>query len=95
MPRYIDAYELKKAVLALQDCPNGLSDTYDKSCIIGVIDEQPPADVAPVKRGKWISHGSYFVCSVCKEEQYGVDTGRYYCPNCGARMEGDNGAGKQ
>ncbi len=40
-----------------------------------------------VKHGHWISHGSYFTCSVCGEEQYGVDTGRYYCPNCGAKMD--------
>lgn len=40
-----------------------------------------------VKHGHWISHGSYFTCSVCGEEQYGIDTGRYYCPNCGAKMD--------
>lgn len=36
---YVD--RLKKDILALQDCYNGFSDTYDKACIIGVIDEQP------------------------------------------------------
>ena len=44
-------------------------------------------DTKPVKRGYWISHGSYFTCSVCGEEQYGIDTGRYYCQNCGAKMD--------
>ena len=39
--RLIDADKLKKSVLDLQDCYNGFSDTYDKACIIGVIDEQP------------------------------------------------------
>lgn len=39
--RLIDADALKKDVLDLQDCYNGFSDTYDKACIIGVIDEQP------------------------------------------------------
>jgi hypothetical protein len=41
MSRLINADKLKKDVLDLPDCYNGLSDTYDKACIIGVIDEQP------------------------------------------------------
>ena len=39
--RLIDADKLKKSVLDLPNCYNGFSDTYDKACIIGVIDEQP------------------------------------------------------
>ena len=39
--RLIDADALKKEVLGLPNCYNGFSDTYDKACIIGVIDEQP------------------------------------------------------
>lgn len=39
--RLINADALKKDVLDLHDCYNGFSDTYDKACIIGVIDEQP------------------------------------------------------
>ena len=48
----------------------------------------PTADVVEVKHGKWIYTGSCQVCSICDEEQYGVDTGRFYCPNCGAKMDG-------
>lgn len=50
------------------------------------LDEAPTIEAEPVRHGKWISHGSYFTCSVCGEEQYGIDTGRYYCQNCGAKM---------
>ena len=32
-----------KAIENLQDCYNGFSDTYDKACIIGVIEEIPTA----------------------------------------------------
>lgn len=35
-----------KAIEDLQDCHNGFSDTYDKACIIGVIEEVPPIDLA-------------------------------------------------
>ena len=48
--RLIDADKLKKDVLDLPNCYNGFSDTYDKACIIGVIDEQPT--IEPEQR--WI-----------------------------------------
>lgn len=32
-----------KAIESLQDCYNGFSDTFDKACIIGVLDELPSA----------------------------------------------------
>ena len=51
----------------------------------------PPADVAPVRHGKWeIVVGSngkeYMVCTCCRVSQdlTGVFT---YCPNCGAKMD--------
>ena len=34
-----------KAIENLQDCYNGFSDTYDKACIIGVLEEIPTAQV--------------------------------------------------
>ncbi len=39
--RLIDADEAVKAIEDLPDCPNGFSDTYDKACIVGVIEEIP------------------------------------------------------
>lgn len=57
--------------------------------VVSAINNLPSADVAPVRHGRWINHGSFEVCSFCGEEQYGHDSGRYYCPNCGARMEGE------
>ena len=53
-----------------------------------IVQEAPTIDAEPIRHGKWISHGSYFTCSVCDEEQFGIDTGRYYCQNCGAKMDG-------
>lgn len=66
MSRYIDAEKLKESVEGLQDCYNGFSDTYDKSCIIGLIDEEPTADVVPVVR-----------CQNCKHHPINGDG---YCP---------------
>lgn len=61
-----------------------------------LIEDAKPADVAPVKHGKWkherlpsTSGGTYAVvrCSECKSQFPMWET--KYCPNCGARMDGD------
>ena len=75
-----------KAIEDLQDCYNGFSDTYDKACIIGVIEEVPP--IEPVKHGQWKHHqygntAGYYECDMCgKINSYESN----YCPNCGADM---------
>lgn len=64
--------------------------------------ESPVADVAPVVHGKWIANFDNFTpanrCSKCKvnfpsiagsaESVYSPNL-MHYCPNCGARMDGD------
>jgi len=52
MSKLIYADSLRQDILALPNCYNGFSDTYDKACIIGVIDEQQPVDAVPVIRCK-------------------------------------------
>ncbi len=54
MTRLIDADKLIADILALSDCPNGYSGTYDKDCIIGMIEEQPT--VEPTLYGYKIEH---------------------------------------
>ena len=91
---YVD--KLKKDILDLPNCYNGFSDTYDKACIIGVIDEQPTVEER--KTGKWrysrnilsISYSDMMItcdqCGYTKERSHGDVLN--FCPNCGARMEG-------
>lgn len=50
--KLIDVDILKQDVLALPDCDNGFSNTYDKSLIIGLIDEQVAVDAIPIVRCK-------------------------------------------
>jgi hypothetical protein len=88
---YVD--RLKKDILALQDCYNGFSDTYDKACIIGVIDEQPTIEER--KKGKWIWDDEGYHCSECFFHAYGNTLECYeglyhYCPNCGSEMRGES-----
>jgi len=101
-----------KAIENMQDCYNGFSDTYDKACIIGALEEVPSAQQdydfsgysdrlwkSAYERGKaeaqrtglWVVNRDstgcmYGRCTSCGMKQYAGRT--KYCPNCGARMEG-------
>ena len=63
-------------------------------CIARDISELPAADVAEVVHGKWVDNGIpdsiLSGCSVC-----GFTCGSssfFYCPNCGAKMDGGVGS---
>lgn len=58
------------------------------------LSEIPASDVQPVKRGRWIDTGDWvgedlyiFRCSACNERS--LEAGNF-CPNCGARMDGES-----
>lgn len=61
--------------------------------VLEYVENLPAADVAPVVHGRWDNLDGYktrMVCSVC-----GWDVPEYgkfysYCPNCGAKMDGDS-----
>ena len=89
--RLIDADALIEEVLALPNCQNGFSDTYDKSCIIDVVNEQPIIEER--KHGKWIYNPKdalemMFNLPKCSECGHESSDALNYCPNCGSRMEG-------
>lgn len=48
MADYISRQKAIEAIMGLPNCPNGYSDTYDKECIIGTLDEVPTADVRAI-----------------------------------------------
>lgn len=58
--------------------------------IIAEIAALKPVDAELVKHGKWeiCSDGYYPYCSNCKNEPQGREM-TLFCPNCGARMDGD------
>jgi len=90
MAEYIDRKEAIKAIESLPNCYNGFSDTYDKACIIGVLEELPA--VAERKHGKWLRTPTHWVyCSVCgREPPNETNETTPYCPWCGARMVDDD-----
>lgn len=58
-----------------------------------VVDEAPTIDAEPVRHGKWIVDAEdcrhqieWFKCSQC---DFPTSTAYKYCPNCGARMDGE------
>ena len=63
----------------------------------GTIAKFPAADVEPVRHGRWLCWGknetptyeNYGTCSVCGEDAEIYTEHRNYCPNCGAKMDGD------
>ena len=83
--RPIDADALLENVFCIED-------RYGTMFVVkrGAIQNAPTIDAEPVRHGKWVDTGSGQECSVCGEIQYGYDSGRYYCSNCGAKMEKNN-----
>lgn len=63
---------------------------YYSRAVERVIELEPAADVAPVRRGHWIKCGyacgeAEFKCSLCGEIEWRTNE-TDYCPNCGADM---------
>ena len=81
----ISRQEAIKAIDDLPNCYNGYSDTYDKSLIIGVIEELPSAEP---KKGKWIED-EYGIRHCCYCNCINNTVYRNFCPNCGADMRGE------
>lgn len=58
------------------------------------VENFPAADVAPVVHGKWIEQekytfGTMYDCSICGDRILDNGHAWNYCPNCGAKMDGD------
>lgn len=97
MDEYISREETLKAFRLTAKNPNkdyqrGMQDTID--CLVPeVIADIPSADVQPVRYGRWIIKGQEIYCSECDTESsynsFGASQFTRFCPNCGARMDGD------
>ena len=92
----MDEYIKRKAALALvqPDAPEdekaAVTIATAKKLVRSIIQRTPAADVAPVVHGRWIaSHDEFCACSICKYPFYVGWNQANYCPNCGAKMDGD------
>lgn len=97
MARYIDAdnliNELSAACMPIYE--KGITGILgDNSSIADIINEQPAADVQEVKHGYW--QNKYRSGTTIKEGVVSSCCDMWnnrksqFCPNCGARMDGDN-----
>lgn len=98
MNKYIDADEFAKDLERLCDIVCQYSkkqrDVMCRACTLGdaieLLDNQPAADVAEVRHGRWkcVSIGRY-ACSLCGCEPWyeGSINTMHYCSNCGANMD--------
>ena len=95
MKKLIDAEAIKIAkFVALQnDYAKGWNDAID-----AISENAPAEDAEPVRHGKWIVWdeiiaGIYHTVSECSECGFTTDKmfreEMPYCPNCGARMDGE------
>lgn len=58
--------------------------------ILDTIDGAPTIEAAPVVHGRWDEECRCTACGWYGEDKYKRDAlGFNYCPNCGARMDGD------
>lgn len=100
MAEYIEREALDKALtVAAANDKDKNRRTWAKA--ICVLHDLPAADVAPVVHGRWIDRGDYVttaygslpvnMCSECHMDVTLEDFDSY-CPNCGARMDGDSNA---
>ena len=83
MPEYI---ERETAVAWFMPYAHA-GESIDADVVISDIKGMKAADVAPVRHGRWKRYGKNLgECSECGEV---VSARNNYCPNCGAKMDGD------
>ena len=109
MAEYVDIDAVKEAVRGAECDADWDGRRFDAEFIENALDFIPRADVAPVVHGRWEKEPSSFWrwtpsgavvvarttyrCGLCGR---GTAVKSNYCPNCGAKMDiddgGDNGA---
>jgi hypothetical protein len=103
MPEYIDREaliaDLEESVVISCKTENIPQIQRVLKRFINCIKNQPTAEVAEVRHGKWIATEKENIwgnmtkvlkCSVCKKwkiEHRGIVVASDYCPNCGAKMD--------
>ena len=74
---------------------NPLETCYSERDVVDMLESRPTVDAVEVVHGRWNKETDmdedwgemdYYKCSVCGKCQFGETN---YCPNCGAKMDGD------
>lgn len=97
MAEYIERAELMKFPIRIDhyDKEHGnVNFVYGVETVLEYAKNIPAADVAPVVHGRWVAkptmyrhpNARNYYCSECRYEP--TET-KEFCPNCGARMDGE------
>lgn len=95
MAEYIKRKKVYKMLNALGGCgadPGSWANGWDKAIDTAIeeLEEIPAADVRPERHGHWIIYSGLPFCSECDCNNLSYAVISFdYCPNCGARMDGD------
>ena len=95
MPEYIEREALLETLKNWRDAHAAVDDEEGCGLIEDVmweINAQATADVAPVVHGRWDIMGGTKTRRICSNCRWDVpEYGKFYsyCPNCGARMDGN------
>ncbi len=99
MPEYISLAEALRAVQKQRGANRSPAQNAMLDRIRCDIKNMPAADVAPVVHGRWLDGAEDFTCGQhnaecsichCYISWSGCDEDFNYCPNCGAKMDGDD-----
>lgn len=91
MDEYIKREDAIKAIE--NDLPEQVR--YSREDAADCIRYMDAADVAPVRHGRWIEQEQYtfgvmYDCSICNNRILDNGHSWNYCPNCGAKMDGED-----
>ena len=80
--RLIDADALKKIIITDLSLP-----PHDRNVFLRKVINTPTIEAEPVRHGDWYGCGNMWMCTECNDLAYVMHK---YCPNCGAKMDGDS-----
>ena len=87
--RLIYANDVEFALQAICDRESGVP-LITAEWLASVVRKAPTVDAVEVVHGRWIqSEPGYRLCSHCMADVAIYSGHRNYCPNCGAKMDGE------
>lgn len=93
MAEYIESEALREILDGWRDAHADVDDVHGCGLLEDVIcevDAQTAADVATVVHAQWIEDGNgIIICPECKRGYNLHAKYTHYCPNCGAKMDGN------
>ena len=87
---YKDCIENWKEIFYYYHSPEEIEDIIFSTCI-EFLDKMPTIDAEPKRHGRWIDNGRYdgYTMYICSECGHAESIQYNYCPDCGAKMDGD------